>query len=91
MPTLTVPSPSTMALLAETNAFEPIAVALFSSSGVPGPALYPMKVLLEPVMLAFAVIAVTPALAPMAVLPPPVVLYCSAVTPLAVLEEPVAF
>src|SRR5215510_9069170 len=71
MPTLTELLPNTNALLAETTALAPMAVALLSCVGVPGPALRPTNVLFEPVVLALARVAVTPAESPMAVLEDP--------------------
>src|ERR1700732_983770 len=87
MPTLIVPSPSTIELLATTKALAPIAVALESLVCVPGPEKAPMNVLLVPVVLALFV--VWPAFTPSAVLKLPVVLEKRALNPLAVLSEPV--
>src|SRR5437879_5800553 len=44
IPTLNVPSPSTIELLCETRAFAPMAVAFVSCVGAPGPDWKPIKV-----------------------------------------------
>ena len=69
----------------------PIAVALVNGVVVPstpGPELYPIKVLLEPVVLAFAGIAVYPARFPRAVLLCMVVVKLPAFSPTKVLSVP---
>src|SRR5262249_22713094 len=94
MPTFTLSAPvppNTSALLAPTWAFAPSAVALLSAAaeGTDGPAPWPRKVLLDPVVLAFAGFAVVPARTPRAVLLVPVVLFISAFKPTATLASPV--
>jgi len=62
--------PKTKALLAETTAFAPIAVAFcrLDDEAIPGPDREPMNVLLDPMVLPFAPFVVYPASYPNAVL-----------------------